>query len=72
MGRFVAAVQEKLPLVGLDRRDEEVAAITLAACGSLSAGKPPAVVVGELNAVGIPDPEAGAFLTMARSSVCRG
>ncbi|MET0426629.1 MAG: DUF732 domain-containing protein [Actinoplanes sp.] len=72
MGAFVAAVQEKLPLIALDRRDEEVAAIALAACGSLTAGKRPATVVGELNAVGIPDPDAGAFLTLARSSVCRG
>jgi len=70
LDRFVAAVQEKLPGVALDRRDEEVEELGRQACASLTAGKKTATVAGELRGLGVGDADAHELIAVARKTAC--
>lgn len=70
LDRFVAAVQQKLPDVAMDRRDEEVAELGETACDALAAGQDPAAVVRELADEGVPADQARTLFTLARTTAC--
>jgi uncharacterized protein DUF732 len=72
LDRFVAAVQEQLPAVALDRRDEEVEALGTQACDALAAGDNVPAVAGELSAQGVTSADAEKLIALARSTACRG
>ena len=55
---FATTVQEKVPEVAVDRRDEEIEAIADQACASLAAGKDADAVVTETRTLGTADAEA--------------
>jgi hypothetical protein len=68
--RFVAAVQQQLPAVALDRRDEEVEALGEQACDSLAAGRKAAAVAGEISSEGVAAPDARKLVTLAGTTAC--
>jgi hypothetical protein len=68
--RFVAAAQQQLPTVVMDRRDEEVAEIGKLACESLAAGRTPAAIVGEISDYGVSATDARQLLTLAANTAC--
>ena len=72
LDRFVAAVQQHLPDVALDRRDEEVEALGQEACAGLRAGKTDTAVAGEIGAEDVTPADARKLVTLARSTACPG
>ncbi|GIF26020.1 hypothetical protein BJ973_003289 [Actinoplanes tereljensis] len=70
LDRFVAAVQNQLPAVALDRRDEEVEALGSQACAALAGGRKATAVAGELSAQGVKSADAAKLVALARTTVC--
>ncbi|WP_433292515.1 DUF732 domain-containing protein [Actinoplanes sp. CA-030573] len=71
LDRFVAAVQEQLPAVALDRRDEEVEELGQQACSELAAGQKPATVAAEISDQGVTSADAQKLVALAHETACR-
>jgi Protein of unknown function (DUF732) len=71
LDRFVAAVQQKLPDVALDRRDEEVEDLGQQACAALGAGRSATAAAGEVADEGVTPAAARALVGLARADLCR-
>ena len=69
---FLAAVQERLPDVALDRRDEEVEALGEQSCAGLEAGKSANAVAGELGEEDVTPVDARKLVTLAGATACPG
>ncbi|GID92352.1 hypothetical protein Adi01nite_17640 [Amorphoplanes digitatis] len=67
---FVAAVQNRLPAVALDHRDEEIAAIAGQACTSLAAGEGAGTIVAGTERFGTDEATAHKLIKMAIDNVC--
>jgi hypothetical protein len=71
LDRFVAAVQQKLPDVALDRRDEEVEDLGQQACDALGNGHSATAAAGEITDEGVPPAEARTLVGLAKTDLCR-
>jgi hypothetical protein len=71
LDRFVAAVQQKLPGVALDRRDEELEDLGTEACDALSGGRSATAAAGEITDEGVTPADARALVGLARADLCR-
>ena len=71
LDRFVAAVQQKLPDVALDRRDEEVEDLGRQACGALGDGHSATAAAGEVTAGGVTPADARTLVGLATQTLCR-
>jgi hypothetical protein len=69
--RFVAAVQQKLPGVALDRRDEEVEDLGEQACEALKGGRSATVAAGEVAEQGVTASDARTLVGLAKNDLCR-
>lgn len=67
---FVAAVQNRLPEVAVDHRDEEIAAIAGQACTSLAAGAGARTIVAGTERFGTDEATAHKLIRMAIDNVC--
>ena len=70
MDQFVARVQQELPQVAADRRDEELAALGEQMCASLAAGRGTAAVAGEMQDQGVVAADDRALVASARAEIC--
>ncbi|GAA2705330.1 hypothetical protein [Actinoplanes palleronii] len=64
-GRFVASVRQQLPELAVDRRDEEIADLGVAACASLRDGRKTV-----LTAYGVSPAQAHQLITVAHTDLC--
>ncbi|KUL27392.1 hypothetical protein [Actinoplanes awajinensis] len=64
-GRFVASVRQQLPELAVDRRDEEIADLGVAACASLRDGRQTV-----LTAYGVSPAQAHQLITVAHTDLC--
>lgn len=71
LDRFVAAVQQRLPDVALDRRDEEVEDLGVQACDALGSGHSATAAAGEIAGQGVAPADARTLVGLARSTLCR-
>lgn len=71
LARFVAVVQQKLPGVALDRRDEEVEDLGQQACAALGAGRSATAAAGEVADEGVTPADARKLVGLARADLCR-
>jgi hypothetical protein len=67
---FVTAVQDRLPEVAIDHRDEELAAIAGQACTSLAAGAGARAVVADTERFGTDEAAAHELIKLAIDNVC--
>jgi hypothetical protein len=67
LDRFVAALQEQLPEVVVDRRDEEVAALATRACAARSRA---AALTREFAAEGLTTGQARRVISLALRTAC--
>ncbi|MEU7901251.1 DUF732 domain-containing protein [Actinoplanes sp. NPDC049118] len=67
---FVAAVQNRLPEVAVDHRDEEIAEIAGQACTSLAAGEGAGTIVAGTERFGTDEETAHKLIKMAIDNVC--
>jgi hypothetical protein len=72
LDQFVAAVQQRLPAVAMDRRDEEVEELGEQACDSLAAGQTATAAAGEISDQGVELGDARKLVALARSTACPG
>jgi hypothetical protein len=71
LDRFVAAVQQKLPDVALDRRDEEVEDLGEQACDALEGGRSATAAAGAVAEQGVEPADARTLVGLARTDLCR-
>jgi hypothetical protein len=71
LDRFVAAVQQRLPDVVLDRRDEEVEDLGTQACDALQGGRSATTAAGEVAEQGVTPADARTLVGLARDNLCR-
>ena len=71
LDRFVTAVQQKLPEVALDRRDEEVEDLGEQSCQALGNGRSATVAAGEVAEQGVAPADARTLVGLARDNLCR-
>jgi hypothetical protein len=69
---FLAAVQQKLPEVALDRRDEEVEDLGEQACQALATGRSATTAAGEVAEQGVAPADARTLVALARNDLCPG
>ncbi|MET8151475.1 DUF732 domain-containing protein [Actinoplanes sp. NPDC049668] len=67
---FVAAVQNRLPELAVDHRDEEIAEIAGQACTSLAAGEGARTIVAGTERFGTDEETAHKLIKMAIDNVC--
>jgi Protein of unknown function (DUF732) len=71
LDRFVAAVQQKLPDLALDRRDEEVEDLGEQACDALNGGRGATAAAAAVADEGVAPAEARILVGLAKSDLCR-
>jgi uncharacterized protein DUF732 len=69
--RFVTAVQQKLPAVALDRRDDEVEDLGEQACDALGSGRSATAAAGEVAEQGVTPADARTLVGLAKDDLCR-
>ncbi|MFI6077902.1 DUF732 domain-containing protein [Actinoplanes sp. NPDC051343] len=71
LDRFVAAVQQRLPEVALDRRDEEVEDLGEQACDALKGGRSATAAAGGVVEQGVTPADARMLVGLAKDNLCR-
>jgi hypothetical protein len=71
LDRFVAAVQQRLPEVALDRRDEEVEDLGEQACDALGDGHSTTAAVSAISEQGVAAADARTLVGLAKKDLCR-
>jgi hypothetical protein len=67
---FVAVVQDELPEVAVDHREEELAGLAQQACSALAAGKDAGAVVAGTERFGTGEADAHRLIKLAITTVC--